>query len=292
MSLSVIFLAWLPFLTWSQAYDFEHPCETHSLPDSLYEVSGITYFDRQHLGCVQDEKGVIFVYNFKERRVESTFDFYGDGDYEGIAKSGNDVYVLRSDGMLFHIRDYFSQPTLSDSVYTYIPIGDNEGLCFDDQRNLLLIAAKGRPRMDPEGKNLRFVFSFDPKTSQVVDSLEMILNLTDIAALLKKKDLQLPLRVKKNGEPKPGKLKFMPSAIAIHPATREYYMLSAADRLLLILDTTGKPKDVFILPEALFPKPEGLIFLPSGDLFISNEGRGGTATVMRFCPGKISKNRQ
>ena len=48
------------------------------------------------------------------------------------------------------------------------------------------------------------------------------------------------------------------------------------------MNQEGTLEAIWQLPEDLFPQPEGIAFLPDGDLFISNEGRGGKANILRF----------
>ena len=66
------------------------------LPDILYEVSGIAYMGDQKIAAVQDEKGIIFVYNLSTSSIEKEILFGEDGDYEGIALAGSTAYVLKS----------------------------------------------------------------------------------------------------------------------------------------------------------------------------------------------------
>lgn len=265
-------------------YQFSKPCAFYNLPDTLYEVSGLTDIDSAHVGCVQDEKGIVFSYNVFKSRIESHSTFYGDGDYEGITKAGNDVYVLRSDGILFRIKDYVKGNSIvTDSFDTHIPINNNEGLCFDEKNNILLIAAKGKTKKTKTTQNLRYIYGFKLDSLMMIDTALLVIDINDIAMKLEGKKVSLPPSIKKNGVVKEGNLKFKPSSIAIHPINDRLYILSAADNLLLVFSRNGKIEDVNLLPSKLFPKPEGLTFLPNGDMFIANEGKGGNANLMRFC---------
>ena len=51
---------------------------------------------------------------------------------------------------------------------------------------------------------------------------------------------------------------------------------------MIIIDRKGNVLDVQDLRNNIFRQPEGICFSPSGDLFISNEGNGGKATILRF----------
>jgi len=267
-----------------KGYLYSKPCAYYTLPDTLYEISGLTDIDSAHIGCVQDEKGMFFLYNLYEARIDSRVTFYFDGDYEGITRVRSDMWVLRSDGFLFKVKNYMQgNKTVKDSFNTKVPISNNEGLCFDEKTNTLLIAAKGRIKKSKDTRDLRFIYSFSLKTMEMIDTAAITINIDKIAAKMKEKGMQVPLTRKKNGVAKYEKLRFMPSSIAVHPVTDLFYILSAVDKLMVVLDRNGAIKNVVELPSALFPKPEGITFLPNGDMLISNEGNGGKASLLRFC---------
>src|SRR5688572_9511919 len=73
------------------------------LPAELQEVSGIAYLDNNRFACVQDEKGVIYIYNGNSKTIEKQIPFAGAGDYEGIAVNGNTAYVVTADGELYEV---------------------------------------------------------------------------------------------------------------------------------------------------------------------------------------------
>ena len=75
------------------------------LPDILEEVSAIAWIEKDRVACVQDEEGSIFIYNLKTSQLEEEIPFGKEGDYEGIATIKGDAYVLRSDGVIFKIRN-------------------------------------------------------------------------------------------------------------------------------------------------------------------------------------------
>jgi uncharacterized protein YjiK len=73
------------------------------LPGELKEVSGIAYLDQDRFACIQDEDGIIFIYNRAEGKVEKRIEFAGPGDYEGITVNGNTAYIVRADGRLYKV---------------------------------------------------------------------------------------------------------------------------------------------------------------------------------------------
>jgi len=263
-------------------YDFDHPDAFYVLPDSLREISGLTDIDDGRIGCVQDEKGIVFVYNLFQSRIESKYTFYLDGDYEGISLVKDNMYVLRSNGTLFRVSGFMQNKPVVDSFETHIRNTDNEGLCYDAKNNRLLIASKNRLSHLPELKDKRFVYGFDLEKKQTTEEPVLVMNIRDIEHKMQERGIDTGMRTKRNGEAVPKKIKCMPSSIAIHPVTGDFYLLSATDHLLVVVGQNAEIKNVFLLNAALFPKPEGLTFFSNGDLFISNEGKNNEPNLLRF----------
>jgi hypothetical protein len=72
-----------------------------------------------------------------------------------------------------------------------------------------------------------------------------------------------------------------PSGAAFHPIQRKLYILSSASNQLLMTDLDGKVEQVFILIKDVFKQPEGICIKQNGDLYISNEGVTGKATLIK-----------
>ena len=263
-------------------YHFDKPDAVYQLPDTLHEISGITDVDDGRIGCVQDERGIIFIYNLNTSAIEEQYTFYLDGDYEGITLVRDTMYVLRSDGMLFAVRGWMNGKPQRDSFITNIPNTNNEGLCFDPQHNRLLIASKNRINNAKEEKDFRYVYSFDLSTKKIMLEPLLRLNVNDIYKVALQQNIDLPRKTKKNGNLAPARIKFMPSGIAVHPISDEYYIISAVDRLMIVCNRLGEIKKVYQFDEKNFIKPEGITFYSNGDAFISNEGKDRKPNLLRF----------
>ncbi|UJH92622.1 hypothetical protein LZ575_09190 [Antarcticibacterium sp. 1MA-6-2] len=118
-----------------------------NLPKILDEVSGIALLDKDRVAAVQDEDGIIFIYNLKDSKIEKQIEFGDEGDYEGIALAGSTAYVLRSDGNIFEVLNFNEENRQTREIETEIKGEYNfEGLCFDKKNNRLLIAAKEKAK--------------------------------------------------------------------------------------------------------------------------------------------------
>ena len=264
----------LPGYQKGNAYDPDLPDVVIMLPSILHEISGITFIDNSTIACIQDEKGILFIYDIVNNKLKSQRTFSTDGDYEGIARAGKTIYVLRSDGTLFEIADYSSAKSKVSIFNTGIPAKDNEGLCYDQKNNRLLIACKGKTGDEDKIKNKRFIYAFNLKTKTLVKDPLFVFDVKELRTFAEKQ--------KKGGEGKDPDFNLETSAIAIHPLSGKLYLLSASDNLLFVFNMNGTIDSIVKLKNKIFPQAEGITFMPEGDMLISNEGRDKEASLLRF----------
>lgn len=124
-------------------YDFSHPSQVYSLPSSLDEISGMAYLGQNRVACVQDEEGIIYIYNLALGKIEHELRFGKGGDYEDLVRAGDTYFVLRSDGKIFQVGQNGETITYKTSI-------DNscnaESLCYDSAARRLLIACKNNDK--------------------------------------------------------------------------------------------------------------------------------------------------
>lgn len=229
------------------------------LPDPLKEISAIEWLGDDKIAAVQDEEGIIFIYDLKKEAIEKQISFGQGGDYEGLRISGNTAYILRSDGTVFEVRDFNTSDPKTSPIKTglsKIKGIDVEGLGLDKTNNRLLLGVKE----NKQSKDSRGVYALD---------------------LVNRKSATAPVLEIKTSDPVFGNGKFNPSEIGVHPSTGEYYILDARNYQLLITDAQGKPKKLHRLAEGDFAKAEGLSFSPDGSLYISNEAEDGPANILQ-----------
>lgn len=235
------------------------------LPDILREVSGIAWMAEDQIACVQDEDGIIFIYNLKTSRIEKTIPFAEGGDYEGITIIKDKAYILRSDGIIFEVAE-FTGPNPQVKKFTtemkQFPGINIEGLCADPMNERLLLAVKERKGI--QGQKEIYAFNLKDANSDTTPIVNV--------------DLADPIFREVKGKLKK---KFNPGEINIHPQTGDYYILDGSEPKVLIVGKDGKSKELFLLQLKDFQNPEGLTFSPEGDLYISNEAEGASANILK-----------
>ena len=258
------------------------------MPASLEEISGISWTGKGSLACIQDEDGIIYFYSLEKEEVVSEVKFGKDGDYEDIAVVKNTAYVLKSNGNIFRVKNFKKEKIKVKSYKTLLSNkNDSEGMVYDSSENRLLIACKGSPSIEKENpyKGYRAVYSFDLESMQLLEEPVYLIDLHKIDSYKDQSSFtQFSSRLAKIlGITDPyGNLR--PSGIAIHPITDEIYIISSVGKLLIRLDRDGLILGVQALDPNLFRQPEGICFSPEGELFISNEGKGGKGYILKFKP--------
>lgn len=262
-------------------YDLLKP-EVQQLPDTLREISGITLISKNQMACVQDENGIVFIYDLVKQKIHKQLVFANNGDYEELAKVGKSLYVLRSDGTIFEIANFEDKKRTVTTYSTDIAASNNEGLCYDEANNRLLVGCKNKMEKGPLYKTKRFVYAFDLQTKQLLKQPAFIFNTDSIKAYITKNAIAVPTISKKKGPSTEPSLKFKISALCIHPITKQLYLLSAADYLLMVFNMDGSIEHMEVLDPLLFNKAEGITFFENGDMLISNEGQKGKPTLLKF----------
>lgn len=252
-------------------YDFNDATKSYKiikqweLPQELNEVSGIYWINDDRIACIQDEDGIIFVYDLKSSKIIKRHKFGIPGDYEAITFLNGSFWVAESNGKL-HIVNLSGIEKESDVVELQFEYRNNiEGLVANEDGKLLL-SVKDR-NLDNSG-DYKGIYSFDPKSKELQREPYLKINYNDPAfEILQTNNPRLLVR---------------PSDLGIHPVTKELYVLDAEFQKLLILKKSGEIKEMHLLDPAEFPQPEGICFSPSGRIFISNESLGAPANLVEI----------
>lgn len=232
--------------------------EQWELPDILTEVSDISWIEDDVIAAVQDEDGIVFLYNLKSSKIIKKINFAGSGDYEGMAILGNTAYVVRSDGKIFEIVNFQKENfTVNEYETPLTEKQDIEGLTLDKKNNRLLLSIKEE---EPGNKNYKGIYGFDLRNKKLREQPVYKIGLDD--PIFKK------IKTIK------------PSEIALHPQTGQLFVLDAKVPMLVIYSADGNSQKIYYFKKKEFAQPEGLTFDTSGNLYISNEGDDGAGNIL------------
>lgn len=235
------------------------------LDEELSEISGIAW-NNNSLLAIEDESSVIFNLDSKTGKILKRQKFEKNRDVEDILIDGDIAWVLRSNGNLYQIKNYFTDSS-STRIYEF-PIKESrdfEAIVLSPDKSSILLFCKICEWDESHERSSVFRFSM---TTLEFDSL--------------------PFRVLKNSDLKSilpddwKKVKMQPSAAAYHPITGELYLISSTGKWLLTMNREWTPLSFHSLPPRLFNQPEGMTFDKSGNLFISNEGGTKSANWLLF----------
>lgn len=251
-------------------YDLENPALRFNMPLELKEISGLSFNNKDGaLYTHNDESGTFYKLSAETGEILQRYSFAGLGDFEGIEVINGTVYITENKGNLW---TYNLETQKSTGVIKTALTGANdvEGLGYDNSKNALLLACKGK---NTAGKNIpgdlghKSFYNLSLRDTSLalygtinIDTIkEFALKFGDIS------EKKLEKRLQRARE-------FAPSAIAIHPLTGEIYILSSVGNTLVVINQALVMIHLDFLKDGLFNQPEGICFDPSGRLFISNEG--------------------
>ena len=242
--------------------------KTWDMPKELVEISGISWINNDQVAAIQDNECIIYIYNFANGGVEKQIKFGGVGDYEGIAYVSPNYFVMRSDGFVYEINN---SGKLMNQYDLPLTVEDNiESFYFDAANDRLLMGQKDGSK----GTQSKKIYSFDLASRKF--------NATPIFAL----DMNDPMlnceqETKKGNKKGKKNLQLRPSALTIHPKTKDIYIADGPNQRILVLSPDQKPKYFLSLDKKLFPQVEGLMFSPNGELYVSTEGVKGMGNISK-----------
>jgi hypothetical protein len=245
-------------------YNISDPIVIH-LKTDLDELSGIYYYPKDtSVFAINDELGVLYkIYLRKQIKIKK-WKFSSDADYEDLTFKDSTFYALTSSGGIksfqFVNGDHIEVRDCGKAIG-----GRNEfeTLYYDDFYEKLVLVCKD---CETDSKKVVSAYSYNPDDETFSEDAFYQINTDDIAHVLGS-----------------DKIKFKPSAAAIHPITKDLYLVSAVNKAIVVADRDGNVKSAFYLDPILFKQPEGLTFTPDGDMLIANESADiGSATILIY----------
>lgn len=266
-------------------YTLDNPSKTFELPKELKEISGLGLSQNgKHLVAIQDEEGLIFLIDRLKGKVITNFDFWKDGDYEGVEAVGSDIYALKSTGTLYQISEPGSENQKVEKYNTVLSSdNDVEGLCYDKAGNRLLLACKSKAGLEEKYPLKKGIYGFDLKEKKLIEEPAYLISLEAIQEYLNAKpEIRKLEKLVDFFQPNSEGFTFSPSGIAIHPLTGNIYITSSVGKILLVMAPTGKILHLEKLKKKIHAQPEGICFGDDGTLYISNEGKGDKGNIQVF----------
>lgn len=248
-----------------EGYDISKP-QRENLGKVLNEISGITFNeDDNTLLAISDSKEKVFQLNLDKQKLKDYTDKVvpSNSDIEDVVKLGAYVYLLSSKGIIYEVPVKKDSGSVKAYPFWSGDKNDFETLYYDPSADGLVMVCKKCPA--DKGKDVRSAYRFDLAKKQFDSSALYTFSTAELKDLLKDEEA-----------------KFEPSAAAIHPVNKRLYVLSSAGNLLVVADTRGKIMEAYQLNPDQFPQAEGIAFAPNGDMFITDEGKYGSATLQMF----------
>lgn len=253
----------------SGRYDLMNPVIIN-LPDSLSEISGISYYAKDtSVFAIVDEDGLLYKISLTHKNTIKDWRFDKKHDFEDVVLHDSVFYVLISNGDIETIR--FGKGDTIMTSKSQFPDADKktnefESLYYDNNLKQVVLVCKNCE--DDKNKEKVSAYSFNDSAQSYTPVFTI-----DAAPVAEKFGLE--------------KMKLKPSAVALNPATNEFYILASVNKLLVVTDSNWKFKEAYELDPAIYKQPEGIAFTPAGDMIVSNESHEtGVANIL------ILKNRK
>lgn len=249
-------------------YDLAKP-QKYSMPDILQEVSGIAFENGKNdfVYAQQDEDGSLFKLPLGSKDETAT-KFATKGDYEDVSIAQGFAILLKSNGTLysFPLSETKNEETTNVKVSeNLVPKGEYEGMYADEATGKVYLLCK-TCKVDKDTKNASGYILDLQKDGTFKTAGNFMVDVSDVDKMTGKK-----------------KGSFHPSALAINPLTKEWYIVSSVNKALVVTDPNFKIKSVYHLSSNEFNQPEGIAFDSAGNLYISNEGSETTnGNILRF----------
>lgn len=245
----------------SSMYAFSSPAVI-DLPAALNEISGLAYYAKDtSVFAVIDEDGLLFKISLNNPKNIQEWKFDKKRDYEDLVLIDSTFYILVSDGDIVTVKFDEEKKFLPEKEsFKLLESGKEFEILFKSADSGFLSILCKECEVDSKNTLSSFHYSY-----------------VDSTGFEKSKVYDLSPWNQKEGQEK----NLKPSAAAINPITKELYIISAIQTVIIIMDAKGNFKEYFRLNPKFFKQPEGITFTPDGDLIIANEfAEEGSANLL------------
>jgi hypothetical protein len=239
-------------------YDFKK-AEKFNMPSSLLEISGIAfnkgYSDTVY--SIQDEDGKVFKQKWDVKKQKNV-KFASKGDFEDLAIIDDRIIALKSSGSFYTFPLVETSKKETENVKEFehlIPKAEYESIYADQLTKDIYVLCKTCPQDKKNKQVTGYQLKYDSRNETLDSTSTFVIDLKALTTLNPK------LKATLN-----------PSAMAKNTRTNEWFILSTANKLLVVTDLAWKITAVHKLNSTYFNQPEGLAFDNQNNLYISNEG--------------------
>jgi len=231
----------------------------------LDEISGIAYYpkDKTVFG-ISDEKGWLYKIFLSGNMTIQKWKFAKKNDFEDVVLVDSTFYILKSTGDLLSLK-FYSHDSITVKNYK-LPLTEKnefEILYLDKEQHRLILLCK---QCKADDNNSLSAWAFDLSALTFSSSPVYVIDVRKIESLMQEK-----------------KVRFKPSAAAIHPLTGRLFIISAINKVLVVAHPNGNPEKIYRINPRLYKQPEGITFTPEGHLLVSNESKDiGAANILIF----------
>jgi uncharacterized protein YjiK len=237
-------------------YDLSAP-DKFNMPESLFEISGIALnkANADTIYAVQDEDGRLYRLAW-DKPKQLNVKFSKKGDYEDVTILKNQVYILKSNGSIYHFpltEAVFEEVEEMTEYKKILPKGEYEGMFADESTGQIYILCKKCAQDNAMNRVTGYIFNPEKDPSRISGTFAV--RVDEMQALTGKVERD-----------------FRPSGLAKNPLTNDWYIISAVNKRMIVTDSQWKVKEAYTLSGNTFIQPEGITFDRQGNLYISNEG--------------------
>lgn len=238
----------------------------YKLPSGLTEVSGLALAGPDSVFAHDDTHAIIYEIRLRDGRMQRAFalgDPTIEGDFEGIDAVGGKVFLISSDGVIYAATPGKNGERVPFDIYDS-GVGKNcevEGLSNSPEPGNLLILCK-RLRVEEDQPKLE-IYQWRIGAERAGDKPWLSVPYDQ---LLEERQWS----------------EFGPSALEWDPVAGHFFVASAHNRLLLVLDRQGRLIKQLPFNQSRHPKVEGITITPDRRMAIADEGsraRNGQLTI-------------